>query len=184
MRKNALIGVTHNADNDTLTFTVGEGAGSFDLSLNDLTVDISKRALIHGLVQKISDGAAIPKADLPKKPADAAKAKFDAMLAIRDRIAGPDGEWSKRNGDGSGPVAGIIFRAFAEYVGDMAEARKATPPSADAIRARYDALDRAGQLALRNIPEVAAIMERIRSERGASAAKSVDTDALLGDLGL
>lgn len=180
-RKNALISVAH--DNAALTFTVGE-AGSFVIDTAELSDDIRMRALLHGIVQKVSDAAAIAKADLPKDPKKAAAAKFEAMKSVADRLTAPDGEWSKRSGDGSGPVQGVIYRAFEEWVETMAKAAKKPVPASDAIRARYDAMDRAGQLALRNVPAIAEIIERIKSERGGKAVNSVDTDSLLGDLGL
>lgn len=180
MRKNALISCALN-DAGLLVFTVGEGAGSFELNPAELPEEIRNRALIHGLVQKISDAAAIAKAELPKDKAKAAKMKFDAMLAVRNRLV-EGGDWSQRRGDGSGPVAGIIYRAFEQWVENRAKAVKKPVPDSDAIRARYDAMERKEQLALRNIPEVAAIMERIKSERGTDSVAAIDTDALLGDL--
>lgn len=179
-KKNALISVAHNPETNVLTFTVGEGAGSFDVPISALSDEIRNRATIHGLVQKVSDAAAMPKSELPKDKAKAAKVKFDAMSNVANRLA--NGEWSARRGDGSGAVAGVIFRAFAEYVANMAKSRKKPIPDEEVIRAVYDAKSRSEQLALRNVPEIATIIERIKSERGPTV--TVDTDALLGDLGI
>lgn len=179
-RKNALISVAY--DNGVLTFTVGN-AGSFGIDTNALAADISEKARIHGLVQKVSDAAAMPKSEFKGKSADEiATMKFNAMKSVRDNLTGDDPQWSKRRGDGTGPVAGIIYRAYEEFVLDRAKAKKAKV-TAEQIRAQYDGLDRAGQLALRNIPEVATIMERLRAERGTKAS-DVDTSALLADLGI
>ena len=177
-KKNSVISVEF--DNGNLRFAIAD-AGEFSLTIASLTDDIREKALVHGLTQKISDAAAIAKADLPTDPVEAAKVKFEAMKAVADRLS--EGDWSKRAGDGAGPVAGIIFRAFAEFVTDTAKAKKKPVPSEEAIRAVYDAKDRAGQLALRNVPEIATIIERMKSERGAGAAK-VDASALLGELGI
>lgn len=178
-RKNALISV-NAADNGALTFTVGN-AGSFTIDPATLADDITRRAMLHGLVQKVSDAAAIAKSELSGDPEKDATAKFEAMKSVADRLVA--GEWSKRTGDGSGPVAGVIYRAFEEWVGDMARKAKKPVPEATAIRAKYDAMDRAGQLALRNVPAIAKIIDRIKSERG-SKAETVDTGSLLGELGL
>jgi hypothetical protein len=180
-RKNALITVA--LDGSALTFAVGS-AGSFTIDTASLNDDIRNRALAHGIVQKVSDAAAMPKSEFKGKSADEIAAmKFNAMKAVADRLTGDDADWSKRSGDGSGPVAGIIYRAFEQWVLDTAKAKKVkTPPTSEAIRAKYDAMDRAGQLALRNVPEIATIMERLRAERGPKA--NVDTTALLGELGL
>lgn len=177
-KKNSVISVEF--DNGNLRFAIAD-AGEFTLTLASLSEDIREKALIHGLTQKVSDAAAIAKADLPTDAAEAAKAKFEAMQAVADRLA--EGDWSKRAGDGSGPVAGVIFRAFVEFVTNAAKAKKRPAPSEAEIRSVYDAKDRAGQLALRKVPEIAAIIERIKSERGAGAVK-VDASALLGELGI
>ena len=170
-RKNAIVSV--ELDNGNPIFTVA-GEGSFSLDLSGLSDEIRNRAMLHGIVQKISDGAALGK---DATPGD----KFVNMKAIADRLA--DGEWSKSRGEGSGSVAGISFRAFREYVETMAAKRKKPIPSEAEIRAVYDAKDRAGQLALRTVPEIAEIIERMKSERGPKAS-AVDAETLLADLGL
>lgn len=179
-KKNALISVAHDADTNTLNFTVGD-AGSFALSIDALAEELRTRAMIHGLVQKISDAAAMPKSELTGDPKKDASAKLDAMTKVRDRLVA--GDWSRRSGEGSGPVAGLIFRAFSEFAETAAKKAKKPVPTAEALRTFYDGKTRAEQLALRNIPEVSAIIERIKSERGSDAAP-VDAGALLGELGI
>lgn len=181
MRKNSLINVAANEAGNVLTFTVGE-AGSFEVALDNLTDEIRNRAVLHGIVQKVSDAAAISKADLSGDAAKDAATKLEAMRAVAERISGPDGEWSKRSGDGSGPVQGVIYRAFEEWA--IARAKKAKKElTPEQVRAVYDAKSRADQLALRTVPEIAAIIERLKAEKGSKAA-TVDADSLLGDLGL
>ena len=177
-RKNALVTVAMN--DGTLTFTVGND--NFNLVPADLSDELRDRALVHGLVQKISDAAAIAKSELSGDPAIDAATKFNAMKSVAERLM--SGDWSKRNGDGSAPVAGVIYRAFEEWVVAMAAKAKKDAPSAEAIRAKYDSLDRSGQLALRNVPAIAKIIERIKSERGSTAVSAIDTGSLLGELGL
>jgi hypothetical protein len=179
MAKKSLISV--GADNSVLTFTVGN-AGTFTVDASALPDEIRTRAMLHGLVQKISDAAAMPKADLTGDVELDAATKYEAMRSVAERLT--SGEWSKRSGDGSGPVAGVIFRAFSEWVGDMAAKKKVAAPSDEKVRETYDAKSRAEQLALRNVPAIAKIIERIKSERGSDASKSVDTDELLGELGM
>ena len=177
-KKNSIVSVEYAENN--LRFAV-VGAGGFNLDIPALAEEIRTKAMVHGLVQKISDAAAIAKTELPADPIEAAKVKFEAMRSVAERLM--SGDWSKRSSDGSAPVAGIIYRAFAEFVADAAKAKKRPVPTDAEIRAVYDAKDRAGQLALRNVPEIAAIIERMKSERGGDAAK-VDANALLGELGL
>ena len=183
-KKNSIISVEtigEGADlfDRTIMFVV-EGAGDFQISLNALSAELRQKALIHGLVQKVSDAAAMPKADLPADPVEAAKVKFEAMKAVADRLI--EGDWSKRSGDGSGPVARLIYRAFEQWVMEKAAKAKKTI-TAEQIRATYDAKSRAEQLALRSVPEIAEIIEQLKAERGATASK-VDTSALLDELGI
>lgn len=172
--------ISTEVEGTAISFNV-EGAGSFFIDYTNLTEELRTRALVHGIVQKISDAAAMPKADLPSDPIEAAKTKLEAMQSVADRLIA--GDWSKRNGEGGGPVAGVIFRAFAEWVEARAKAAKKPAPTAEAIRAVYDAKTKSEQLALRSVPEIAAIIERIKSERGGAAVK-VDADSLLDELGL
>lgn len=175
-RKNSVISASF--DDGVLSFTV-EGAGTTALRLLDLSDDIRLEALVHGLRQKVSDGAAIPRDQLPDNPVEAAKVKFAAMAEIADRLR--NGEWSARRGDGSAPVAGIIYRAFEEWAMARA-AEKGAALTPEQVRASYDARDRAAQLALRNVPAIADIIARMKAERG--GASSVDADAILADLGI
>lgn len=172
-RKNSIISVTVS-DTGTILFSVA-GAGEFSIDRNALPAEIADRAVVHGVVQKVSDAAAFPKS-ANATPAD----KLAAMQSVADRLM--DGEWSKRSGDGTGPVAGVIYRAFEEWAFEMALKAKKPLPSSEAVRAVYDAKTRAEQLALRNVPAIAAIIERIKSERGTRV--EVNTDDLLGELGL
>jgi hypothetical protein len=178
-RKNSIISIAANEETGALVFTVTD-AGEFSIIPADLTDEIRNRAMLHGLAQKVSDAAAIAKSEMTGDAATDAMTKFNAMKAVADRLA--DGDWSARRGDGTGPVAGVIYRAFEEWV--MAEAKKAKKPvDAETIRALYDAKPRADQLALRNVPEIATIIERIKAERGAKS-EPVDTAGLLAELGL
>ena len=172
-RKNAIVSIARNDETGELTFTVAD-CGEFNLTPGSLSDEVRNRAMVHGLVQKISDAAALGKDATPLD-------KFTAMKSVADRLA--EGEWSKRTGEGSANVAGIIYRAFREFVEVSAKAAKKPIPDETAIRAVYDAKDRAGQLALRTVPAIATIIERMKSEKG-STGTSVDVDALLGDLGL
>lgn len=182
-KKNSIISahIVEGADNviEGLKFVV-EGIGDFGIGFADLTDDIKMRAMVHGFVQKVSDAAAMPKADLPADPVEAAKVKFAAMKAVADRLI--EGDWSKRSGDGSGPVAGVIYRAFEQWAMEKAAKAKKTI-TAEQVRTTYDAKSRAEQLALRSVPEIAKIIEQLKAERGAAASK-VDTSALLDELGI
>jgi hypothetical protein len=181
MAKKSIISASY--ENGTLSFVVGE-AGTLNIEVANLAPAIAEKALLHGLVQKVSDAAAMPKDELTGNPKKDAALKFEAMAAVVERLTGDSPDWNKRSGDGSSPVQGLIFRAFAEWVANSATAKKVAVPSEEAIRAKYDAMDRKGKLALRSIPEVAVIIERMKSERPAKASETVDTSALLSELGV
>lgn len=178
-RKNALITVSR-AETGALLFTVGS-AGSFTVDPATLADEINSRARDHGLIQKVSDAAAIAKSELTGDADKDAATKLEAMKSVAERLA--NGEWSKRSGDGSGPVAGIIYRAFEEWALAMAAKGKKTAPTAEKLRSVYDAKSRAEQLALRNVLAIAKIIERMKSERG-TKGEMVDTAGLLGELGI
>lgn len=171
-RKNSVVSVSIADNLDTITFAV-EGQKPIVLIVADLNSEVTQRAMVHGLVQKISDAAALPKNDdgTPASPED----KYNAMLATAERLQ--SGEWNKR-GETTGESApsGLIRRAVIEW----AVANGRTEAKAIAF---YEAKDRAGQLALRKVPEIAAIMERIKAERGASKASTINADDLLAEIG-
>jgi hypothetical protein len=169
-RKNAIVSVA--IDSSVITFTVAE-VGDIVIDVTKLAEEITERATYHGLVQKISDAAALGKDATPSD-------KFAAMKSVADRLI--DGEWKQSRGEGAGPVAGIIFRAFSQWVADRAKLAKKPMPAVEAIRAVYDGKTRAEQLALRNVAEIAAIIETLKAAK--TPKQGVDTDALLGDLGL
>lgn len=175
-RKNSV--VSSGWDSGILAFEiVGGNADSstavIEIHADKLTDDIREHAMFHGLTQKISDAAALGKDATPSD-------KYAAMKAVADRLL--DGEWKQSRGEGAGPVAGVIYRAFSQWVMDMAKAKKVAAPSPDAVRAVYDSKTRAEQLALRNVPAIAAIIETIKAAK--TPAKALDTDELLAGLGL
>lgn len=177
-RKNAIVSVSverngSDATDQSVTFTV-EGQSPIQIRLNELSTEIRAQAMIHGITQKISDAAALGK---DATPAD----KYAAMLAVAERISSPNGSWNKRNGEGSESApSGLIFRAFYQFAVDRAEAMKKPIPAESVVRELYDSKTRSEQLAIRKIPEVAAIMERMKGDKLAKSAP--DADALLADI--
>jgi len=176
-RKNSVISADVSATAIVFTIVGGDSANGEDATISidveKLADEIRERAMLHGLVQKISDAAALGKDATPSD-------KYAAMKAVADRLV--DGEWKQSRGEGAAPVAGIIFRAFSQWVHDKAKAAKKDAPTMEAIRTVYDGKTRAEQLALRNVAEIAAIIETLKADR--APKQSVDSDALLADLGL
>lgn len=83
--------VTHTLAGDTLTFTVKD-AGTLTLDMTRIHADLMRYAAIHGLIQRVSDGAAIsrnPETGLPATPAD----KHARMARIIAHLESGTAEW-------------------------------------------------------------------------------------------
>jgi hypothetical protein len=170
-RKNAIVSVAVNDGYTGFTVSV-DGHDPLLINANNLSDEVRNRAVIHGLVQKISDAAALGK---DATPAD----KYNAMKAVVDRLH--DGDWSKRgDGNGDGQPAGIIFRAFHQFIIDASAEAGRDAPAEETVRALYDKKTRSEQLALRNDPRIAAIMETLRAAKVKTS--SVDLDSLFAEL--
>ena len=174
-RKNSIISTAFDAG--TITITV-EGFVPLTVALLDLPEDIATRAMAHGIIQKVSDAAAIKRDELPDDPAKAAAMKYDAMKEVFSRIV--SGDWNAKRGDGGSAPSGLIFRALLEYTNAARKTAKKPPVEEATLRAYYDCKTRAEQLAFRNVPAIAAIIERMKSERG--GASKIDANALIEDL--
>jgi len=168
-RKNAIVSVELNDNN--LSFIVAD-TGSIELDVSALAGEVTRRAMLHGIVQKISDAAALGKDATPSD-------KYQAMRAVADRLIA--GNWNKPAGESGAPVQGLIWQAYREVMQSLA-AKSKKSVSDEKLRELYDAKDRAQQLALRTNPEIAKVIERIKSER-ATSTTAIDTDALLAELG-
>lgn len=149
-----------------LTFTFADGA-EIVIDASELSPEVQRDAMMHGLKQKIGDAAA-----MSRNPDTGASAtltdKRNAMTEVRDRLV--SGAWNKtRDGASSGGGSGLLFRALCEY-------KASTPP--EQLRAWLQGKDKAEQAKLRKIPAIATIIERMRAE-----ISSVDEDALFAGLG-
>lgn len=95
------------------------GAGEFRVNPLELSADIQKRAMYHGIKQRISDKAAIGRDKATGKSATPAE-KFEAMKALADHWA-QGGDWAMdRTGGGArGPSAEtmLVFEALGEIQG-------------------------------------------------------------------
>ena len=160
--------ITSAVEGETLTLTV-EGAGVIVIDAATLSPDVRAAALMHGLRQKVADAAAAP-AGTPL--AD----RFADMEGVAQSLR--SGDWSQRSaGDGTAKPSGLILKAYTQWVLEQFAARGRPAPTGDTIRAKYDAMEHKAKLALRTVPEIAVIMETLRSAK----SPTVSGDDLLGD---
>lgn len=133
------------------------------LEVTQLSEEIIRYAVLHGLKQKLVDAAAISRDPETGRSATLAT-KLAAVQDVLDRLLA--GEWNKRR-EGSGTSGGLLFRALCIMYPDK---------PADAVREFLAKKSDAEKAALRRNPKVSAIMDTLRDEG------DVDSDALLGEL--
>tara|TARA_R110000868_G_scaffold2620_9_gene18740 strand:+ start:148 stop:768 length:621 start_codon:yes stop_codon:yes gene_type:complete len=173
-----------------IMFTV-LGVGDICLTFSKLSAQTQRRAMVHGLTQRISDAAAIPFNKEENRYATAQE-KFEAMQALVEHYHTGTEEWSRTRTAGGSRADGettLILRAVAEHQGvtvdDMRERVKAiatkreTTPKAYLASVLATAQGAKGQGAL---APVAAIYARLKAEQPKVEVK-LDADELLDELG-
>ena len=136
---------------------------------DDLTPEIQRAAMLHGLKQKLVDAAAITRDTTTGRTATI-QTKYDAVREIFDRITGDNPSWNKPRAGGAGGQGGLLARAIARY----------KKVEVSAAKAYLDRLTDAQKQALRVDPRIATIINELRMESAKPAG--IDTDALLGGL--
>jgi hypothetical protein len=163
-----VVGDPEMSEQNTIIFNV-LGAGKTMLETGRLSRQNLYRAAIHGMIQRISDAAAISRDPETGKPATPAE-KLAAMSALVEHYHSGTSEWS-RVGVGGGPKGGFLFEALV---------RMYPAKTAEDIRTWLDGQSKSAQAALRANPKVAAIISTIRDER--LVGTDVDTEALLAEI--
>lgn len=183
-KSNSVITHTVAEDFSAVTFAVlGAGQFTFDVraalgasagdgadvgAMWDAMPTFARRAVIHGVIQRISDRAAIgrdPETGASATPQD----KFDAMRELADHMQST-GEWNLPRATGTAaPKGGVLLTALCRLF-------PAKPR--DEVKTWLAAKSAAERTALRKSEAVA----RIITEIEAAAGKGVDGDALLGEL--
>jgi hypothetical protein len=151
-------------------FAIGTAVKRFHF--DQLSPELSARALAHGLTQKIADGAAIPRSTVTGLSATDAE-KQVAMTAIADRLL-PGGEW---NATSRGPTG------LSAYDLAVAISRLKNCPLSAAMDAVSE-LPTEKRQALAKNPRLVATIATIRAERLLAGGDAGDDDLdglLLGD---
>jgi hypothetical protein len=121
------------------------------------------RFAAHGIEQKLGDAIA-GETDIN-----------DAVLSVDDLITRlNNGEWSIQRASGSFAGTSILIQALVEASGK----------SVDDIKAFLANKSQAEKLALRRSDKLKAIIERLEADKASKSKNTVDTDSLLGELGL
>ena len=162
-RKSA-ISVTITGDVIDLQFANGN---YIKFAASEMSHTICQQAMMHGFKQKLVDAAAMSCHPDTGRPATIDD-KYAAVRAVYDRLLG--GEWNKTR-EGGTTSGGLLFRALCELYSTK------TP---EQIREFMDKKNPAEQAALRSVPKISVIIDRIKAESAKSSG--IDTDELLGDL--
>jgi len=176
MRSNQV--VTVGVEGRRLTFTVvGAVGGAITLDANGLSAEVREQAMIHGLVQKVRDAAAIQRALVNGVETKATpNHKRDAMGRVVEALVA--GRWNaERVGGGRiGADETILSRAMAElYEGKTNKA--GVLMDADWIRAKVTGMTAEERRGMLLVPAIKEVADRLRAE----AAQGVDTESLLDD---
>lgn len=147
------------------------------LHLSAIHPAVMARAALHGLCQRIPDGAAIERTDkegriIPDAERDAEKFRRMAALVAHYESGAP--EWGLR-GDGAGAEAGITERALGDVFGERYAAVVAKL-TADGTRDEKQA-----RALMVKTAEVQQRLGELRAER--AKAGGVSADELLSGLG-
>lgn len=154
MARQAQITVERIANNLVIEFAHGK---RIELNPFDLTEQVREQAVFHGLKQKLVDAAAISRNPETGRSASI-EDKYQAVWTVYDRITRL-GEWNAVRGEGGAGTGGLLFAALCRmYAGRKTE---------EELREWLSTKDKKAQAELRKNPKVAAIIEQIKSERGA-----------------
>lgn len=125
--------------------------------------DVVQRLAAHGAEQKLGDSIA------GEQDVNDAVLAFDDVL---NRLN--NGEWTKERQGGSFTGTSVLIRALVEASGKTIEE----------IKAFLENKSQAEKIALRRSEKLKPIIERLEAEKAKTSKNQVDTDALLGELGL
>lgn len=159
--------ITHEVTDDHVVFHV-LGVGDIALNMAAISSENKARACLHGMIQRISDAAAISR-DSETGEAATPQDKYDAMQRLVTHYESGTSEWSRRPVAGEGKSGGLLFKALC--------AMSAETKTADEIREWMATKTKAQLTALRNSPKVAAIIAELRP-----VSIEVDADALMDEL--
>ena len=171
-RENAAITVTVGEYQESMTLAFANGE-TIRVNRADLSEEILRHAVMHGLKQKLVDAAAISRNPDTGRSATVGD-KYAAVREVYDRLLA--GNWNTGRGEGSGAGAGaggLLFRALCRLY-----SRK-TP---EQIRTFLAGKGKDERAALRKNLRVSAIIEEIKAEMEKSTPTDGDGEDQLAEL--
>lgn len=140
-------------DATKLTLNFRDGT-TIAVDASSLSPDIQHAAMMHGLKQKLVDAAALSRNPETGKSATIDD-KYEAVLAVANALVA--GEWNRKREPGEGGNnGGLLFRALCVKHPDK---------SAETIRTWLNGKSKEQQAAMRLIPEIATIIDKLRAEK-------------------
>jgi hypothetical protein len=146
--------ITHALDGSHLTFMV-QDAGNVVLDMDKLSDAVKRRATVHGMIQRISDAAALSRDSVTGKSASAAD-KLAAMRELVEHYSTGTAEWrrtSERSPRALGDVGLLIAALMAQD----------TARDEEKVRAKVKTFTKAQIAALLNHADVKPFADAIRS---------------------
>ena len=162
-------------DNDVINFDIA-GAGIIQLDVTRISAANMKHAAIYGLIQRVSDKAAIARNTATGASASP-EAKLAALAAMITHLESGADTWNLRvAGDGGGLRGGVTLQALANvYAADLATMRERVNAAAEKRGIK-------SAVYLREVaasPKVAAEIVRLKSAMGNADL----ADSLMDELG-
>ena len=154
----------------TVTFSNGKDLA---IDCSTLTPEIQRMAMLHGIKQKLVDAGAIAR-NTDTELSASIDDKHAAVAEVHARLTGPNATWNKERGNGGEKVTkskDLLPVALMQMTGkDRAY-----------VDQFLSAKTKAEREALKKNPRVLAIIAELQA---ASGTNGVDTDSLLGELGV
>lgn len=160
--------ITSKVEGQTLIFTVKD-IGNLRLNFTDLSETVRERAMVHGMVQRISDAAAIARsAENGYKVS--AQEKYDAMAELVAHYASGTSEWSRARGaPGIGADAALLVKCLAQIYDDR---------TLEQLKAWVAKRSKSERTALLMSEKIKPLADEIRAQ----SASDISADDLIADL--
>jgi hypothetical protein len=163
--------ITHKVEGEVITFAVKD-VGELMFDTTKVSEAVGNRAKIHGLIQRVSDAAAMSRAAADGElipVAELNKRKFEAMRKLVEHYESGTEEWTLRSAGGGGTGEGILIQALALMYPEKTR---------EALSAFVGKLKPVERTKLLNSDKVRPFAEQIRAE----LAKGIDAEEMLGAL--